>query len=606
MLNAAGVRPTSLPIGKLLTNRSPARVPRYQRSYAWEDEQVSDLIEDIKLLLTVATGERGHFYGGMVAIEIGDATEAGGTVYEVVDGQQRLATFCLLLAQIAVRADELGAIAESQAMPEIRNKFTIFAKSIRKEFLYYERYDVTEGSESEQPRLRLSRADDEVFQGLLRGEAASTLRASHKLLEHAAHLLRKELILERAPDADLYASFDSLVRIRDAVIRDSFVIHIVSEERANGYRLFAVLNDRGARLTVADLLRSHTLEMLDSVPDLCRKAAELWDDLLADGGDDVDDFLKAYYTSLVGRRPSRDDLFDDTKKLLFSPGVASEMVVQGLKDMGRELGSFKSISKGVWPYVGEQQMSAVTEWDRARLGRLVSVLRHELSTPMLLAARAVCDEAEFAELVHLVEIFAFRYKNVCGAHAGPASGSYYAECKRLRALSSDAKVNFTKLRESLRGLLALRAPDLVFETSIANQLHYDAGNAAKANIRHLLTMLEDYRSWVKLGANGVPRPARITVTDLKLVTIEHLYPQSSSPRDPALESHVNRLGNLSYWEPSDNREAGNLPFVDKLPAYRASKVGLNNDLSEWGAWDLTALEEREERLIKQACQVFTI
>jgi uncharacterized protein with ParB-like and HNH nuclease domain len=45
-MTADSVKPTSLPLGVLLSQRYPAYVPRYQRGYAWEDEQVEDLIED--------------------------------------------------------------------------------------------------------------------------------------------------------------------------------------------------------------------------------------------------------------------------------------------------------------------------------------------------------------------------------------------------------------------------------------------------------------------------------------------------------------------------------------------------------------------------------
>lgn len=80
-MSAASVKPTSLPISELLSSRSPAVVPQYQRAYAWEDDQVTDLINDVKLLLPTPTKSRGHFYGGMVAIRTDDAAEPSGYFY---------------------------------------------------------------------------------------------------------------------------------------------------------------------------------------------------------------------------------------------------------------------------------------------------------------------------------------------------------------------------------------------------------------------------------------------------------------------------------------------------------------------------------------------
>ncbi len=166
-MSAAGVKPTSLPVSELLSSRYPAFVPRYQRAYAWDDDQVTDLISDVKLLLPSQTGSRGHFYGGMVAINTNDSSEPGSSTYEIVDGQQRLATFCLLLAQIALRADEFESSARAKGAELEAEKMVVLARQIRESFLYYRRYDVNEGTESWEPRVRLSKMDNDIFQDLL-------------------------------------------------------------------------------------------------------------------------------------------------------------------------------------------------------------------------------------------------------------------------------------------------------------------------------------------------------------------------------------------------------------------------------------------------------
>jgi len=605
-MSAAGVKPTSLPVSELLAQRYPAHVPRYQRAYAWDDDQVTDLIGDIKILLPTKTGTLGHFYGGMVAVKLSDSSEPSSNTYEIVDGQQRLATFCLLLAQIAARADALESSSRAQGKKAEANKFAILAREIRNLYLHYQRYDVDKGTESTQPRVRLSVADDDVFQALLAGTPVVPSRESHRLLQQSADLLREELVIPATSDSEPTKARKQLQRLRDAVLLDSFVIHIVGDSRSSGYRLFAVLNDRGARLTVADLLRSHTLELLDTHGSLREKSASLWDDILTDGADVVDDFLMAYFTSLCGKRAKRADLFDSVKDLLFPSSHAPQAILEALKAMANELSFFVSIQGGSWPYQASDQLASVSAWQRSRMLRLVSTLRHELATPLLLAARARCAEDTFAELVHLLEIFAFRYKNVCGAHAGPAAAAYYAECKYFRGLTAGSSVNLTSFRKALVALLAKRASDAMFRNAIRDQLAYDGGNAARANIRHLLTRIEDHRPWIKQGAQGTAQPSMLAVTDLNQVTIEHVYAPGCTPPDAVLGPHANRLGNLSYWAPSDNGAAGNAPFSAKSVAYAASSVGLNQDLAGLATWDLKALEARETQLINEACQVFKL
>src|SRR6267142_812861 len=65
------------------------RIPRFQRPYLWEKEQVEDFWND-----TIASSESEYFIGSMVVF--GPVDHAFG----VVDGQQRLTTITLLLAAL--------------------------------------------------------------------------------------------------------------------------------------------------------------------------------------------------------------------------------------------------------------------------------------------------------------------------------------------------------------------------------------------------------------------------------------------------------------------------------------------------------------------------
>ena len=78
-------------LGRILLNRNVS-VPVYQRSYAWEDEHVQDLLNDIAQ--AIASSESEYFLGSIVT------TNNKPPRAEVVDGQQRLATATILLAAI--------------------------------------------------------------------------------------------------------------------------------------------------------------------------------------------------------------------------------------------------------------------------------------------------------------------------------------------------------------------------------------------------------------------------------------------------------------------------------------------------------------------------
>lgn len=80
-------------------NQVTYEVPIYQRNYAWEDDEITALIQDVydaylqnKKLPIKGT----YFIGTLVSYHKGDQ------VYEVIDGQQRLTTINLILAALGV------------------------------------------------------------------------------------------------------------------------------------------------------------------------------------------------------------------------------------------------------------------------------------------------------------------------------------------------------------------------------------------------------------------------------------------------------------------------------------------------------------------------
>lgn len=74
-------------------------IPKYQREYTWGQNQWRDLYNDIN------ENEAGYFIGSIICINNPkDAFQVNPL--EVVDGQQRLTTICLLLAAIYTKLKE--------------------------------------------------------------------------------------------------------------------------------------------------------------------------------------------------------------------------------------------------------------------------------------------------------------------------------------------------------------------------------------------------------------------------------------------------------------------------------------------------------------------
>lgn len=82
-------------------------VPEFQRGYAWNEEQWQALWDDV-----VSTAERSgsHHYGGSIMLS---NAEPGGTLVELIDGQQRMTSIALMLAALGAQGFPISSATMS-------------------------------------------------------------------------------------------------------------------------------------------------------------------------------------------------------------------------------------------------------------------------------------------------------------------------------------------------------------------------------------------------------------------------------------------------------------------------------------------------------------
>ena len=95
-------------------NQVTYEVPIYQRNYAWEDDEISALIQDV--YDAFLQRKNTYFIGTLVSYHKGDQ------VYEVIDGQQRLTTINLVLSALNInRKNKLTYRARKKSNETIKN-----------------------------------------------------------------------------------------------------------------------------------------------------------------------------------------------------------------------------------------------------------------------------------------------------------------------------------------------------------------------------------------------------------------------------------------------------------------------------------------------------
>lgn len=600
------IYPSHLPVAGLLGGALTFQVPRFQRNYAWTATETDAFLKDLDLCLQARMlgKSRHHFFGGLVTAQ---APVQGSTRQnlEVIDGQQRLATFLMLAVQLKRAMKQLSEQVDTAAAGTVAEFLRERAAVLE------ERYEVYKDSMNLQvvsvPRLFLSKPDQTFFAELLQGGQPNPERESHRLLRAAFESIGAYLqrLLQTGNDADKARALDT---VHEVFEKDWTVIHMAASERKDAHMLFQVLNDRGAGLTEGELLRAATLEALEPIATAgqLQSVEESWNEILRGEASKIRQALQWVYASQVGAYPGKTTLLAELQRAFFPmlrDGQTLERqeaqsmmgVIQGLQ---KDTGTLDLLAQGEWPCVGS---GGVVQWDRDRLRLLIVHLRRTESMPLLISA-TLLPPADFSEIVQALERFLFRYVL--------ADGPYDKVIETLNRHAAEIRKDPRAYRSSslmsdLRDLVGLHAPDDVFKQRL-QQLRYPRSESKKP-LKYFLMTLEHYVRWFNEGANGRPVCRdKLRVLDFENGTIEHIYPENPAQPDVQLDPLLDTLGNLTFLSPSENDAAGAKSFADKKVYLETSASTLNREIAAEADWTAQMVRKRQDRLIDMALRVFSV
>ena len=246
----------------------------YQREYKWETKHLAELVTDLtaKFLQlyspdhkrTVVGGYPGYYLGSIIISQKGNQPF-------VVDGQQRLTTLTLLLTYLRRLQGDLGT-------PEVKID----------ELIYSESY----GEKS----FNLDVVDrNDCMQGLFeQGEYEAPPQSAESVHTLVARYGEIDGLFPDELKGDALPYFIDWLKDRVQIVQ------ITAYNDDDAYAIFETMNDRGLKLTPADMLKGYLLANIDDgVPRA--KANELWRSWmrrLDDLGENLSsDFLKTWLRS---------------------------------------------------------------------------------------------------------------------------------------------------------------------------------------------------------------------------------------------------------------------------------------------------------------------
>lgn len=537
-------------------------VPINQRSYAWEDEHVTDLFQDFAS--AIASDDPDYFLGTIVL------TAGENSVPEVSDGQQRLATTSILIAAIR---DYLFSHGHQRRAVSIHGTY-LSTTDLR--------------TEEEVPRLQLNSDDKEYFIKRIismPGDPERNTPArkySNERIDRAAKLAMRHVENLIAP----FKESDRVARLIDWIefIKSNAKVIIVRvPDHINAFTMFETLNDRGLRIAQSDLLKNYFFGRSgDRLSEIYPLWASMTGALETVGDPDIAvDYIRHMWITRHG--PTRErDLSKAIKEKINSKQKTVDFVTL-LSAAASDYVAILNPDSAKWNDYGNAT--------RKHLRTIHHHLKVEQIRPLLLAIANKFPVAEAQKAFRMCVCWSVRFL-VFGGRGGFLDTNYGRKAQQV------GTGEISTASELADAMAEIVPNDAQFQSAFA---------AARVSQNYLARY---YLRALELTVKEDDEPELIPNEDQESVNLEHVLPQNPGEVwgiDPETASaNCRRIGNLCLMRATQNSTIGSSSFDSKKPAYAASGYELTKMIAAEGSWGLQEISDRQAKLAEYAVSTWPI
>lgn len=519
-------------------------VPLYQRPYDWDIDKVSQLWDDVD------KNDPGYFLG-IVLFKPGQLDDPHPTNFEIVDGQQRLATLLLLLRAAVETLKQIGA-------KEDANEF-------QRDYIAQRPAGVKES----RPTLVLSKRDKNKFESLLLGESLSDRRVfiSWKNQEKAIEFFR-----EKFKNLNDDRGKEGIIKfVNEKVLKLSF-LEILLGTDSDVYQFFETLNDRGMDLSIADLIKNRVCAETAKQHKSVEESASIIDRISEKVGAGKFKTFLLHYCWANGKEVEP----TPRKKLMAWYG---EQIDQA-GDIEKFLNHLEDAA--LQRYVNYVAPNKCPDKAKKSLFVYLDALGATRCYPLLLKGEEYLNRKDFLQLCNAIEVLTFRHSTILKRDAKTLEGFFYELIKNIRD-----KKPIKDILEKFRQQPAIKANDL-FKLAFTEFVPVSHKLA-----RYTLWKIEETMIGKKQAS-----------LDWDNLTLEHILAEGLDWA--RREEYLERLGNLTLLSFKMNDEAANKPFkIKKKKIYEKEKrIKITKDLTKFTDFTKDTIILRQKYLAEMAVKVW--
>jgi uncharacterized protein with ParB-like and HNH nuclease domain len=606
-------------IGAMLKDEKRFVVPIYQRTYAWTKEKQLDKLYDsieakAKERIANKISKFPHYMGAILLNPRGTFTFGKMPVFDVVDGQQRLTTYQLMLA--ALRSLAIGI--SNTPLADKLSGFLFNSDSTMMEYPKIEKY-----------KIQNTKYDRKLFHDLLimnidaiREKYSINFYKNGKIRNNAPLPLQAWFYFRTESEEFMYEDSGKNLALRlqalsGALLEDFRVIVITLDESDDAQVIFETLNSGGEPLSAMDLVRN----------DVFHRAVRQGEDTESLMENSWSTFEDTFWKQEISQGRIKKPRIDFFLAHTLAAETNSEVLMSELYAKYKEFvhnKAFPSIDKEV-----EAMLCHAKNYKRltspegndsfAKFARQLNIFEVSTAYPLaLVLSNSTAEDEERDTIYKLITSYIVR-RALCGLTSKNYNNVFMRLAGFLRENGVSIQAFISKFSDSDGD--SVRFPgDYELKNAIKTRSHYD--NLPSARLRYILMELEKASRTNFDEMDGLR-------TDL---TIEHIMPQSwahhwplndgsfapsdcivsnDDPRHAAISQRQaikHNIGNLTLLTPEGNPRLGNLPFnaidpkvgMSKKDALRSSLLRMNQDVAGYENWSEDQILQRADHLANLA------
>ncbi|WP_273725616.1 DUF262 domain-containing protein [Leuconostoc mesenteroides] len=520
-------------------------IPEYQRPYAWSDEPIQVLFDDLSEYThnTNDDDESTYFLGTIVSYENENHEQ------EIIDGQQRITTLFLLLRAIYTKLEKSGSEADflkSQIVPTIWKQNPTTGEVDFDKILITSRVMGDEGNQEFANILITGQSDE---------KSNSNYAKNYRLLQ--------QLVDEYAAEQPL--AFYSFI---SNILNRAILLPITADTQDTALTIFSTLNDRGLALSDADIFKAKIYNHLDQIGK--KNFIERWQQLDEEASNAGESIQKLFYYYMFYLRAKENDRKTTT------PGIRKYYAKNNFERLYSDdiMGNLNTILN-LWIVINNRNAVDNEKWSENR--EIKQILDALTSYPN-----------EFWK--YPVVIYYLHY------HQNDTfEDEFLLFVKRLLAVLSARYIVTPTINAVKTGILNLNA-----EIIKSPQPKFDFSKVDEKELSDKIK--NEHRNTVRMILKIIAYQHQADLLPEKW-EIEHILPQKwqssyfSTSTDSEVKELVEHIGNKIPFEKKLNIIASNGYFAKKKESYNKSKVEILLELSKnHNDWGLDEIRERDIRI----------